>query len=808
MCRIAGIFDPNNQHLQEDILKMRDAMHRGGPDDAGLFTEGNLALGHRRLSIIDLSAAGHQPMHSENQNLVMVYNGELYNFKEIRSSLEALGHTFHTQTDSEVVLKAFEQWGNACFQQFNGMFAIAIYNKAKQEITLARDHAGIKPLYYFLEGNQLYFASEIRAFKALNRFQENPDWKIYFLAFGHLPEPITTLQDVKQLPKGTVLKLNISGIQDYETLRHETLRHETLRQESTKSNVDLNESNRRTIAQSHNRTVGKSQNLDSGFWTLDSFTNFQFTNKITNSEQALAKVKDTLSAAVERHLISDAPIGLFLSGGIDSSLLTILAEPILKDKLQTLSIVFDETEFSEKKYQDIIIAQTGTKHRTYTVSKAQFLAALPDVMEAMDQPSNDGINTYFICKYAKEAGLTAVLSGLGADELFGGYNSFANAAKVQQIRKWVPSFAFKAAQWFSKDKYQKAAFLAIPGPIGHYLFNRGLLCPKEIARNLNIPESKVWTLLTNLNEHYKYFDNATVRHETVRPGNSENKSQSHTVAQSQSLDSRFSSLNSFNKASFLESNLYMQNQLLKDSDYMSMWHSIEIRVPFLDKELMQLAYQISPAIKAHNKQKKFLLIHALGNQLPRAIWDRPKMGFTFPFQKWLGEEARDEKREASENLASRRQSLDNTIFDRHDGLQDDVLVSENLESRRQSLDNTIFDRHDGRHIDVMVSENLESRRQSLDNTIFDRHDGHHIDVMVSSSRDVMVSSAEPHSPSAENTLRQAQGPKTQNRKPKTSNQPSKTQNLKPKTSSYAATQFSKGNYNWSRYWVTQIVEGF
>ena len=787
MCRIAGIFDPNNQHLQEDILKMRDAMHRGGPDDAGLFTEGNLALGHRRLSIIDLSAAGHQPMHSENQNLVMVYNGELYNFKEIRSSLEALGHTFHTQTDSEVVLKAFEQWGNACFQQFNGMFAIAIYNKAKQEITLARDHAGIKPLYYFLEGNQLYFASEIRAFKALNRFQENPDWKIYFLAFGHLPEPITTLANIFPLEKGTCLTIGLENLEARSERREasentdiaNTDRRDGHRGEGLHSDTLGIATSNQELGTSDQRPGKKISPLASRFSSL------KFSNVITNKQEALAKVKDTLSAAVERHLISDAPIGLFLSGGIDSSLLTILAEPILKDKLQTLSIVFDETEFSEKKYQDIIIAQTGTKHRTYTVSKAQFLAALPDVMEAMDQPSNDGINSYFICKYAKEAGLTAVLSGLGADELFGGYNSFANAAKVQQIKRWVPSFAFKAAQWFSKDKYQKAAFLAIPGPIGHYLFNRGLLCPKEISKILHVDESKVWQLLTNLNQHYTYFvENessrvrddetfglATVRHETVRLSEEQKRearvesrdltagltkvistSDQQPATKNSPLASRFSSLNSFNKASFLESNLYMQNQLLKDSDYMSMWHSIEIRVPFLDKELMQLAYQISPAIKAHNKQKKFLLIHALGNQLPRAIWDRPKMGFTFPFQKWLGEEARDEKREASENLASRRQSLDNTIFD--------------------------------------------------------RHDGHHIDVMVSSSRDVMVSSAEPHSPKAENTLQQAQDPKTQNLKPKTSNQPPNTQNPKPKTSSYAAIQFSKGNYNWSRYWVTQIVEGF
>ena len=430
------------------------------------------------------------------------------------------------------------------------MFALAIFDNQEKCITLARDYAGIKPLYYYLEGSSLYFASEIRAFKALNKFEQNPDWPIYFLAFGHLPEPVTTLKNVKPLPKGTVLNYSIND-----------------------------------------------QSID-----IFTYNKFKFTNKITHRKEALTKVQKELSDAVKRHLISDAPIGLFLSGGIDSSLLTIMAEPFLKDNLQTLSIVFDENEFSEKAYQDLIIAKTKARHKTYTVTKEQFLEALPDMIEAMDQPSTDGINSYFICKYAKEAGLKAVLSGLGADELFGGYNSFANMAKYELLRKWIPANTFKIFQFFKKDKYQKASFLSIPGLIGQYLFNRGILCPKEIAHILCVPVSKVWTLLSDLNEKY---------------------------------ESEFSTLNAFNKACNLESDLYMQNQLLKDSDYMSMWHGIEIRVPFLDKELIELVYQIDSGIKAFQGQKKYLLIHALGDKLPRSIWDRPKMGFTFPFQNWL-----------------------------------------------------------------------------------------------------------------------------------------------------------------------------
>ena len=565
MCRIAGIIDATTTTLQEDILKMRDAMHRGGPDDFGVYLDQNLALGHRRLSIIDLSPAGHQPMLSEDENLVLCFNGEIYNFKEIRKELEDLGFLFRTKTDSEVLLKAFEKWGEACFEKFNGMFALALYDKAKSEITLARDHAGIKPLYYYFENQKLYFASEIRALKALNRFEENPDWRIYFLAFGHLPEPITTLKGIQPLPKGTFLNIN---------------------------------------------TV-------SGASRTGRFSNFQFSSECINTEEALEKVRNTVTSAVERHLISDAPIGLFLSGGTDSSLLTLLAQPLLKDTLQTLSIVFEESEFSEKKYQEIIIQKTRAKHSTYSVTKEQFLEALPDVMEAMDQPSTDGINSYFICKYAKEAGLTAVLSGLGADELFGGYNSFANANKIELIKKIVPGFVFKLAQGFKKDKYQKAAFLSIPGPVGEYLFNRGLLCPKEISKLLSIEEHKIWNLLNNLSTYYSYGSEGQ-----------------HPIGINNGHISQLENVAPFNKASFQETNFYVQNQLLKDSDYMSMWHAIEIRVPFLDKEVMQLAFKIDSKIKAKTP-KKFLLVQGFASILPKEIWDRPKMGFTFPFQKWL-----------------------------------------------------------------------------------------------------------------------------------------------------------------------------
>lgn len=547
MCRITGIYDPSSQQLEDDIVIMRDAMKRGGPDDAGIYINQGLALGHRRLSIIDLSANGHQPMI--DNNLVLCFNGEIYNYQIIKLELQKLGHEFHTLSDSEVILKSFQEWGSECFERFNGMFALAIYDKEKHEITLARDHAGIKPLYFNWNGEKLYFSSEIRALKTLNIFDENPDWRIYFLAFGHLPEPVTTLKEVAPLEKGTFLTINLNS------------------------------------GQTHKKK----------------FSNFKFTSEIKSVDEAKKLIRKTLIDAVERHLISDAPIGLFLSGGIDSSLLTILAEPTLKDKLQTLSIVFKEEKFSEKKFQDIIIEKTGAKHQTFLVTYEDFIESLPDVMEAMDQPTIDGINSYFISKYAKKAGLTAVLSGLGADELFGGYNSFANANRTN-LTKNIPSIFLNLFQKMPKDKFKKIAYLRFKNLTGEYLFNRGILGTKEISYLLDEEESKVIQLLKLV--------------ETSEDGQS---------------------LNGFNKASHLEQHYYMQNQLLKDSDSMSMWHAVEVRVPFLDKELIELAYKISPEVKFCQKQKKFLLINSFINELPREIWDRPKQGFTFPFSEWLGD---------------------------------------------------------------------------------------------------------------------------------------------------------------------------
>ncbi|HEX8277522.1 MAG TPA: asparagine synthase (glutamine-hydrolyzing), partial [Segetibacter sp.] len=550
VCRIAGIFNPASANLTGDITVMRDSMQHGGPDGKGIYVDDKLplAIGHRRLSLLDLSNAGHQPMSDLEGCLQIVFNGEIYNFQELKEELNLLGHFFKTTCDTEVILKAYKQWGTECFCRFNGMFALAIFDRKAAHLILARDHAGIKPLYYSIDGGRLFFASEVRAFKAVRPgWPENEKWKIHFLTFGYLPEPITTLQNVISLKKGTFLKI---GLPDLAVNEHR-------------------------------------------------FSSFVFNSTIKTLPEAVKAIKDKLTSAVERHLISDAPIGLFLSGGIDSSLLTLLATKTLRNNLHTLSIVFEDEKFSEAKYQKLIIDKTGAKHSSFLIKEEEFASSLPDILQAMDQPSIDGINSYFICKYAHLSGLKAVLSGIGADELFGGYDFYGRTNKVRLL-SMLPSAVFGMAENFTVFKNKKLAFLRRKNILGEYLLNRGLYTPEQTASILNCSVAHVNNEISKV-----YVPDASFI---------KDKKDQH---------------------SWGDQNIYMQSQLLKDVDYMGMWHGLEVRVPFLDKELMDTVHSIAPSLKFDPTIKKHLLIKAFHDVLPAEIYGRKKQGFTFPLEKWI-----------------------------------------------------------------------------------------------------------------------------------------------------------------------------
>jgi asparagine synthase (glutamine-hydrolysing) len=551
MCRIAGVISKqlNKNQLQVKIATMCSALQHGGPDDEGFFGDDNAgcAFGHRRLSIIDLSNNGHQPMPDVNKKAWITFNGEIYNYLELKRHLVKLGARFNSNSDTEVIIQAYLYWGIAAFKRLRGMFAFALYDTEKALTYLVRDSMGVKPLYYYADHQQLHFASEIRAFKKAGIATEiNKNWKVMFLAFGHVPEPETTLKGVFNLPKGTFL------CWDHHTDTYKTAAY--------------------VIASTH--------------------------NAIDNEILAKRTIVNALDAAIRRQLVADAPIGVFLSGGVDSSLITLLASKEKQQQLKTISIFFDEKAYDESAYQQEILNKIAGEKFTHLVKPQDFEKALPVILDAMDMPTTDGVNTWFISKYARQSGVKAVLSGIGADESFGGYPSFSRISYIKYLRR-LPKVALKLASYFGTDQFKRLNYLSNQHYHADYLFLRGLFAPSEIAEILNCDEKEVYDIL---------FSSANVN---------------------------IPATNDKEKAGWFETNLYMQNQLLRDTDVMSMSHGLEVRVPFLDEDFQEITNSIAPALRFNKYQPKKILIDAFKDILPQSVWNRPKMGFSFPLQQWM-----------------------------------------------------------------------------------------------------------------------------------------------------------------------------
>lgn len=552
MCRIAGIIN-KHQHVantQRSVTAMCRVLAHGGPDDEGIYVDENdsLAFGHRRLAIIDLSANGHQPMADTDRKVWVTFNGEIYNYIDLRKDLLLAGLNFSTETDTEVVIKAYRYWGTAAFARFRGMFAFALHDTEKRLVYLVRDTMGVKPLYYYAHGSTFSFSSELKAFKAGGiETMEDPAWRIKFLAFGHIPEPATTLKNVFSLPKGHFLTYNLSN---------------------------------------------------NAFQTQSYAEPSVAGPYIKNAEDAHEAIATTLRSAMKRQLTADAPIGIFLSGGIDSSLLTLLAAEYKGPGLNTVSLYFNDDAYDEQAYQSIVSAKIPGEKFSHLVTQHDFNEGFSAFITALDMPTTDGINSWFISKYARQDGLKAVLSGLGADELFGGYPSFNRVGSLQLLQK-LPPAALKLASYFLDDRYKKLNYLSRPGNLSIYLALRAFFVPNEIAQLLDCDEQQV----------YDELFGATIQPEQ--------------------------NMNGAELASWLETNLYMQNQLLRDADVMGMSHGLEVRVPFLDEDLYRVVNNIHPQIRFNKRQPKKILIDSFNNLLPKPIWNRPKMGFTFPLQKWM-----------------------------------------------------------------------------------------------------------------------------------------------------------------------------
>lgn len=545
MCSISGLFQTGQLTTEalQVVERMNATLRHRGPDDCGVWTNGSVTLGNTRLAIIDTSFAGHQPMLDPETGNCITYNGETYNFKALS---ESIGANPRSGSDTEVVLNAYRAFGTGVFSKLRGMFALAIWDNQKRELILARDRFGIKPLYYYVSKNLLLFASELRALVATGLVPRklSREGLDSYLANGSVAAPLTIVEGVRQLLPGHYL--TASG--DLAT-------------------------------------------------TITKFAENHTSTRPQNRDEAVAQLRAELEESVRMHLVSDVPLGVFLSGGMDSSALVALMSKVAEQKPKTFSVVFEEPDLSEEIYSRLIAQRFQTDHCEIRLTEDQLLEMLPDAIAALDQPTMDGINTFVVSKAVKHAGVTVALSGLGGDELFAGYPSFRRALKFASLpnaSKQVLRAAAGVGRHVLNGSVQQQKFWALAGSNGS---------PEEVYRISR-----------------QLFANGSA---TKPNGNGD----------------------VVNKISQLELQGYMANTLLRDTDVMSMAHSLEVRVPFVDAKVVDYTLSLPGEWKLDQRQNgvpKPLLADALSDLLPRDFLARKKMGFTLPFEKWMQGRMREE----------------------------------------------------------------------------------------------------------------------------------------------------------------------
>jgi len=570
MCGIAGFVEPSDAAGAFDsveaeglVRRMCDAVRHRGPDDEGTLVSPGVALGMRRLSIIDL-ATGHQPIPNEDRTIWTVFNGELYNFRELRKDLEGAGHRFATSTDTEVIVHAYEEWGSGAFGRLRGMFAIAIWNETTRELVLARDRIGIKPLYYAQVGQRLYFGSEIKSLLCTPDVPRTLDFAAFdhYLSFLYTPGDGSIFSAISKLPPGYLL-----------TWR-------------------------------------------SGITTIRSFWRFPTRESFDGDEaEAVTELRDVLRDAVRTHLISDVPVGAFLSGGVDSSLVVGLMAEACSEPVRTFSIGFDEPAFDELAHARRVAGHFGTDHHEYVV-KPNAYALLDRLISHFDEPFADAsaIPTWYVSQMAREH-VTVVLSGDGGDELFGGYDRYIPHPRVAAFDRFSPAglrpVAGTMARWLPHG-FRGKNFLRHVGcdQRGRYLDAIRFFADDEKAALLS------GELLAEIGG-----PNATSRLARQFEGAEGLPWTSQMM--------RFDAVT------------YLPDDVLTKVDRMSMAHSIESRVPLLDNEVVSFAASLPAAFKIRNGRRKHILKEVAAPLLPRDLLDRPKQGFGVPLATWFQGKLRD-----------------------------------------------------------------------------------------------------------------------------------------------------------------------
>lgn len=595
MCGLAGFFGPatrNDAELSAIAQRMNDTIYLRGPDSHGTWSdqERGIALGHRRLSILDLSPEGHQPMISHNGRFVIVFNGEVYNFRDLRTELEAAGHSFRGHSDTEIMLAAFCQWGvKASTQRFNGMFAFAVWDRDEKRLYLGRDRLGEKPLYYgWMPDGTLLFGSELKTFKPHPSFQAeiNRDAIAGLLRLNYIADPHSIYKGVYKLPPAALLTWDGSDARPKPEL----------------------------------------------YWDLRKVAETSLTNPFKGSEQdAITELESLLKDAVGIRMVADVPLGAFLSGGIDSSTIVALMQAQSSKPVRTFTIGFHEKNYNEAIFAKEVAQHLGTDHTELYITPREALDVIPKIPSMYDEPFSDysQIPTFLVCQMARQH-VTVALSGDAGDELFSGYERYFVGRKIWNNISAVPPWGRKAAASAltmmsprTLNKFIEPLKPLLPAKMKHMSVGDKM---HKLAEVLQVSEPV--DMYQNLVSHWKY------PHEVVIGG--------HEPSTALIDNSNWPNVPDFtHRMMHLDMETYLPGDILTKVDRASMGVSLEGRIPLLDPRVIEFAWRIPLSMKVKGNQGKWLLRQVLYKHVPQRLIDRPKMGFSVPIGEWLRGELRE-----------------------------------------------------------------------------------------------------------------------------------------------------------------------
>ena len=577
MCRIVGFWDFNNPNYDKNevLLQMRQTMVYGGPDAGGAYVDERecLGLGHRRLSILDLSSVADQPMHW--RHWVMVFNGEIYNFEAIRLELKKKGFQFKTSGDTEVILKAFEVWGKAMVQRFRGMFTIVIWDKQKKEITIFRDRIGVKPLYWYWKDGLFMFASELKAFHQHPKFDKtiNPRAVSLFLQQGYIQHPHCIFQYAHKLKAGSCWVLN-----------------------------------------------KKMEIQQASYWNVQQV--YEQAQPSQRSEGDLVEeLEHILRDSFRLRMVADVPVGAFLSGGLDSSIVCSLLQDVSNRQLNTFTIGFHQEEYNEAKRAKAIASYLGTQHHELYCTAKDFEAVVVQLADFYDEPFGDSsaIPSYLVSKLAKQH-VRVSLSADGGDEIFGGYTKYEIAKnyypKIAKYPNFVRASLSKMASWVSPTWLDRNSRVI---PILRNYKHLG----NKFSKFRNALKAKNLLDFFNFSSIYSSVEDLAKLHETYQP----------RFDYEQVPDKKSNRLISF--LGMVDIDTYLEGDIMTKVDRASMQVALEAREPFLDHKIIEFGMQLPDSLKLQGKTAKYLLRQVLYKYLPKDLIEGPKQGFSIPIQAWL-----------------------------------------------------------------------------------------------------------------------------------------------------------------------------